>query len=186
MSESDGARADRRAHVLGAAERTYTDARGRSRTIRASALTSLGLLSVLVGFAGPARFVEMRVQAIPGLALVSVGLVSALAVLLESPIMVPYPTQQFTDDKFVEADYDAVLKEMLKAVVRSEAHTRAYNNRAAFLVNVSLSAFLGAVVLLAVQLGMGADKGLCVGVCAATLVVGIAWGLRRAVFVRSS
>lgn len=127
----------------------------------------------------------MGVWAIPVVFLVGFGLVCALAVLLRTPVVVPFKTSAFVDKAFLEADHGGVLDGMLASVVVAERSTRKANKAAAVLVNLSLSAFVAASVVLAFQVGIGARGGLAAGLIAAVVVVGSAWLLRYLTFMRN-
>ena len=176
----------RRREGLQAALATYADGRGRSALISAAALTALGVLSLLIGFAGPERLYSMGVWALPVLALIGIGLVCALTVLLRTPVSVPFRMSAFADDGFLGAKHDEVLGSMLASVIAAEASTRTANGRAAVLVNVGISAFVAAGLLLAFQVGIDAKGGLGVGVSAAIIIVGLAWLIRYLVFIRGN
>jgi hypothetical protein len=186
MSEGEEPTIERRREGLQAALVTYSDARGRSTVISAAALTALGVLSLLIGFAGPQRLYGMGVWALPALALIGVGLVCALTVLLRTPVSVPFVMAAFADEGFLGAKHDEVLGNMLASVIAAEASTRRANGRAAVLVNLGISAFVAAGLLLAFQVGIDAKGGLGVGVSAAVIIVGLAWLLRNLMFIRGN
>src|SRR3990172_6920278 len=113
--------------VLALATWSYTDARARSNTVRASALTALGFLGVLGGLAGPKAIQGFGVYSGVGLLALAAGLVSSLAVLLLAPVVVPYDTRKL-DRTFMECDEPARLEEELACMKQAERTTRDINS----------------------------------------------------------
>lgn len=172
---------ERAREVLTVITRLYEDARTRTDVIRGIALAAMGVLSVLAALADPKSIAKLGVWAAPSLLLIGAGLVSALAVLLKTPVMVPYDSLNLT--RAARESAHDMTNDMLTAVTKAEVYTRTYNNRAAALVNITLTTFVAAVVLLVFQVAVGPRTGLIVGGSSAALVIASAFLVRRHAFV---
>jgi hypothetical protein len=141
----------------------------------------MGVLSVLAALTDLESIVELGRWAALALALIGVGLVSSLAVLLKTPVMVPYDSQRLAGAAR-ESAHD-MTSDMLTAVTEAEVYTRNYNNRAALLVNITLATFVAAVMILVFQVSLGPKVGLAVGSTSAAVVIAAAFLVRKFAFV---
>ncbi len=171
---------DRMRDVLAVVTQLYEDARARTEVIRGIALAAMGVLSVLAALTDLESVAELGAWAVPALALVGTGLVSSLAVLLKARVMVPYDSKSlagvargFTHD---------MTSDMLTAVTEAEMYTRKYNNRAAWLVNFTLTTFVAAVMILVFQVSLGPVAGMVVGGTSAAVVIAAAFVVRKFAF----
>lgn len=150
---------------------TYQDARARHKELRGSALVALALFSTFVAVAGPVDIARLGLWAIPVSLLCGVGLVTALAVLLPTQVSIPYDTAALESPDFVHAEPVAAKESMLQPLSKAETETRRLNTRAAQLMDVSLSCFVAAVVMVSFQLSIGAKTGSLIGLAGAAIVV---------------
>lgn len=157
---------------------TYHDARARANSLRATALVSLAVLSAFAALAGPQQLAALGFWGWPDVALVVIGLVSALAVLLPVRVSIPYDSALLAADEFLRAESVTLKRSMVGPLTQADKETRDHNKNAAWLVSISLSCFVAATIMLSFQIGLGDDKGLVVGVLVAILAVGLAHLLR--------
>jgi hypothetical protein len=157
----------------------YSDARDRTGTIRLTALTGIGFLSVVVGFVGPSDIVGYRGFSAAGLVALLCGFAPALAVLLRIPTRIPYDTEKIADPAFLKMDPSERTREQTRCLIEADRAVRDYNKRSARLVNISLSAFVASVLIFGSQAGLGGANGMYVGIGASILVIGVGWLLWR-------
>lgn len=169
--------------ALAVVTRLYEDARARADVIRGVALAAMGVLSVLTALTDLKTLAGLHGWAVPAVVLAGIGLVCALAVLLKTPVMVPYDSRVVAATALDSGLVHDPTGAMLTAITEAEVYTRTYNNRAALLVNITLSTFVAAVLVLVFQVAIGPRAGIVVGSVLAVTIVAAAFLVRRLAFV---